>query len=68
MIKVWVNNKHHHFPSEISLLDMLREIHLADPKGIAIAVNEEVVPKNTWNKRSLQHEDKILIIKASQGG
>lgn len=68
MIKILVNNKHHHFPSEISLLDMLQEMHMADPKGMAIAVNDEVVPKNTWNKRSLKHEDKVLIITASQGG
>lgn len=68
MIKVLVNNKHHHFPSEISLGDMLQEIRLTDPKGIAIAINDEVIPKNIWNKRSLKHEDKVLIIKASQGG
>lgn len=68
MIKISVNNKHHHFSSEISLLDMLQEMHMADPKGMAIAVNNEVIPKDTWSKHSLKDEDKVLIIKASQGG
>ena len=37
-------------------------------KGIAIAVNEVVIPKSQWDTFVLKEKDKVLIIKASQGG
>ena len=37
-------------------------------KGIAVAVNETVIPKANWNSHELQHNDKVLVIKATQGG
>ncbi len=37
-------------------------------KGIAVAVNENVVPKNEWDNTILQENDTIIIIKATQGG
>lgn len=37
-------------------------------KGIAIAVNETVIPKLNWEKHIIQSNDNILIIKATQGG
>ena len=37
-------------------------------KGIAVAVNENVVPKNEWDNTILKENDTIIIIKATQGG
>lgn len=37
-------------------------------KGIAVAVNETVVPKAQWDSYELQHNDNVLVIKAIQGG
>jgi sulfur carrier protein len=37
-------------------------------KGIAVAVNETVVPKTQWDKYILQPNDTVLVIKATQGG
>ncbi|HEY0297688.1 MAG TPA: sulfur carrier protein ThiS [Arachidicoccus sp.] len=36
--------------------------------GIAVAVNNHVVPKSKWAQRSLCPNDHILIITATQGG
>lgn len=41
---------------------------MAGANGIALAVNETVIPKNEWEKFQLQDNDKVLIIKATQGG
>lgn len=38
------------------------------PKGIAIAVNDLVVPREQWKTFNLKTGNKILIIKATQGG
>jgi sulfur carrier protein len=37
-------------------------------KGIAVAINNCVVSKVDWNKKIIQANDNILIIKATQGG
>ncbi|MBD1426918.1 sulfur carrier protein ThiS [Sphingobacterium arenae] len=37
-------------------------------KGIAVAVNNQVVPKTQWASTVLQDRDSILIITATQGG
>jgi sulfur carrier protein len=37
-------------------------------KGIAVAVNQTVVPKTEWDKRLLRQGDNVLVIKATQGG
>jgi sulfur carrier protein len=36
--------------------------------GIAVAVNNTVVPKLNWNEFLVQETDEILIISATQGG
>lgn len=37
-------------------------------KGIAVAVNQNVVPKTEWDSTLLHQKDTIIIIKATQGG
>jgi sulfur carrier protein len=36
--------------------------------GIAVAVNDSVIPKSNWETHTIQSNDNILIIKATQGG
>jgi sulfur carrier protein len=36
--------------------------------GIAVAINNTVVPKTKWNEYFVQETDEILIISATQGG
>jgi sulfur carrier protein len=51
-----------------TLLDLLRELALAERKGVAIAVNDTVVPRATWPTHVLVEADRILVIQATQGG
>jgi len=37
-------------------------------KGIAVALNNQVIPKNSWSDQLLNDNDSILIITATQGG
>lgn len=46
-------------------------MHLEAPqktKGIAVALNNHVVPRAQWPDTPLQDRDTILIITATQGG
>ncbi|RAV99016.1 sulfur carrier protein ThiS [Pseudochryseolinea flava] len=37
-------------------------------KGIALAINNTVIPRSEWQHHRIQRQDKIIIIKATQGG
>ncbi|MCF0070685.1 sulfur carrier protein ThiS [Dyadobacter sp. CY261] len=37
-------------------------------KGIAVAINQSVVPKSDWHTRQLSPNDQITLITATQGG
>jgi sulfur carrier protein len=51
-----------------SLADLVGELGLAERKGLAIAINDEVVPRSTWLNRALVNNDHVLVIQATQGG
>ncbi len=63
---VYLNGTEKNFQPKLSLL--LEEENMLEKKGIAVAVNNVVVPKMKWNEMELKENDKILVIKASQGG
>jgi sulfur carrier protein len=37
-------------------------------RGIAVAVNGEVVPRGVWEKSSLSEGDRVEVLGATQGG
>ena len=38
------------------------------PENVAVAVNFSVVPKDNWDSFTLNENDKVMIIRATQGG
>ena len=38
------------------------------PKGIAVAVNGEVVPRSAWDATDLHPGDRVEVLTAAQGG
>jgi len=51
-----------------NLFALLNEVLGEKTKGTAVAVNDAVVPKTEWEKYELKENDKVIIIKATQGG
>jgi sulfur carrier protein len=47
---------------------MVAALGLVERKGVAIAINDEVVPRSAWSVRRLVENDRILVIQATQGG
>ncbi|HIP31994.1 MAG TPA: sulfur carrier protein ThiS [Crocinitomicaceae bacterium] len=66
-IVVSVNEKTQSFSKEATLQTMLSQLTIAE-NGIAIAINEQIIPKTNWVTTKLNNKDKILIITATQGG
>lgn len=63
-----VNDQPHRVADFATLLDLLRELALAERKGVAVAINDTVVPRAEWPARSLAESDRVLVIQATQGG
>ncbi|GGF01234.1 sulfur carrier protein ThiS [Hymenobacter cavernae] len=64
----YVNNKPHEAAVEPTLAAALTELQLADQRGVAVAVNDRVVPRTDWASYALQAQDRITVIRATQGG
>ena len=68
-MQISVNGKTKIFESdELTIQLVLQEENIASYEGIAVAINETVIPKNEWSNFQLHKNDRITIIKAVQGG
>jgi len=67
-ITVVVNDRPHPLDSPCTLAELLHALGLAERSGIAAAVNGAVVPRAGWPGRALADGDRVLLIRATQGG
>lgn len=42
--------------------------HLEERRGVAVAVNAEVVPRSTWPDATLHDGDRVELLTPAQGG
>lgn len=67
-MKVSINSKEYELPDNSTIGQALKSIDFSDVKGTAVAVNSEVVPRDQWEIKTIENNDKILVIRATQGG
>ena len=67
-MEVLVNNQTIQTPANCTIDSLLPLLGVSDTRGIAVAVNEQVIAKANWYAYELLPEDKIILIKATQGG
>jgi sulfur carrier protein len=67
-MNVFINNEPKDVQNQITINQLLRDLNLSSAKGIAVAINNQVVPRLTWDKFNVTENDKVTIIKATQGG
>lgn len=67
-MEITVNQQNYSVSEVCSLQQMLDTVLLQSAKGIAIAVNQEVISKSNWQAYQLKRGDSVTIIKATQGG
>ena len=65
---IYINSKQQELPGNARITDALTTLNIVSQKGIAIAVNNNVIPRQEWDTYILQPEDKMTLIKATQGG
>ena len=68
-VRVTLNGKSTDIEKTDALVDVLRRLGVGiDATGVAVAVNEAVVPRSEWGSRRLATGDVVEVIRAAQGG
>ena len=64
-----INNQTKHFATDSLTVQALLDLEIpVKQNGIALAINNTVIPKSDWNSHLIKETDDILIISATQGG
>ena len=62
-------NDHNLEISETTSLDiLLKDLGQDDLRGWAVAINEDVIPRQDFENTFLSEGDRVLLIQATQGG
>lgn len=67
-MEVTVNQEILEIQDNCSIAMLLDQLPHLPAKGIAVALNQQIVAKTEWPGRNLVPGDKVMIIKATQGG
>jgi len=69
MIQIKLNGENRSLMNVINLNDfVLNQLNGKEPNGIAVAVNDLVIPKQKWESVIINENDSVEIIHAVQGG
>jgi sulfur carrier protein len=68
-VNIVVNGEARHVDDGSTLAELVATLG-RDPArpGVAVAVDEEVVPRRTWEQRRLRDGDRVEVVAAVQGG
>jgi sulfur carrier protein len=66
-MRFWINGKSHELPEPVSVSDALAVLG-APSTGVAVAVDDELVPRADWPRHRLAAEAKVEVLTAVQGG
>ena len=66
-LRVTVNGDEQVLPSRSTVAALVAAMGL-EPRGIAVAVDGEVVPRRTWSDRKLRAGEQVEILTIAQGG
>lgn len=65
---LYVNDERMEVAGPVTIESVLRERNLNGAGGIAVAVDNQVVPRGRWPHFALNEGARIVIITATQGG
>jgi len=67
-VKIILNSQALDVAEGAVLAQLLNQLGLAGRPGMAVAVNDAVVPRARWDQHALLPGDAVLLIQATQGG
>ena len=67
--EVIVNGEPRRVPSDVTVEAVVRDTGVVEPaRGVAVAVDGEVVPRGRWAAVTLEQGQRIEVLHAVQGG
>lgn len=66
-MELTVNGAGRSLPGDATVADLVREV-APHQRGVAVAVNGEVVPRTGWPATALRDGDRVEVLSAAQGG
>ena len=67
-MNIILNQQSTQIPDHCSLQQLLTQVINVPIEGLAVAVDETVIPQTDWPRHLLQPNDKVILIRATQGG
>ena len=66
-MKVQLNGANHVLSDDANVADAVSALTAAE-RGVAVALNGEVVPRTEWQSTRLREGDRLEVLTAKQGG
>ncbi|KAA6438247.1 sulfur carrier protein ThiS [Dyadobacter flavalbus] len=67
-MEISINQQRTEIPEHFSVEELLNMLFTGSASGMAIAINQAIIPRKQWPVHMLRPDDKIILIKATQGG
>jgi sulfur carrier protein len=67
-MNILINQQPKDIPDPCSLEQLLTQVLSIPVAGLAVAVDQTVIPSTQWPAYMLQPADKVMLIRATQGG
>jgi sulfur carrier protein len=67
-VKVIVNGNETELPQGATVAALIKRLDVPGGRGVAVAVDAEVVPRGEWEHHALDEGDRVEVLRAIQGG
>lgn len=67
-MNILINQQSTDIPDQCSLQQLLTQVLNIPVGGLAVAIGQTVIPQSEWDGYLLQPSDKVMLIRATQGG
>jgi len=67
-MRVFVNGDATELAPEATVAALVERLDVAEGRGVAVAVDAEVVPRGEWHARTLAEGARVEVLRAIQGG
>lgn len=66
-MRIWFNDEQLQCAEATSVADLLTQLEQQQP-GVALALNQRILPRERWEDHLLQEGDQILLFQVIAGG
>jgi sulfur carrier protein len=67
-LKLWINGEEAELTNGKGMSEILARLQIPDPRGVAIALDGEVIPRGEWDDVHLKEGQRVEVVRAVQGG